>query len=101
MHDHVQYCSYGNYLILSAPKPELFDSAESQGDLGHVRFSGNDADQALERAAKKICNLKCGLCPIREEDFAGCLVSCHEEIKPWQCWVAHFKKQVEYGAKTF
>ncbi|MDH5298490.1 MAG: hypothetical protein OEV91_05675 [Desulfobulbaceae bacterium] len=50
-------------------------------------------EQALEKAAKMICNLKCGVCPIREKDFQGCLLPCGEETRPWQCWVAHFKSQ--------
>ncbi len=92
MQENSRYYSYGSYLILAAPRAEVFDTAEAQGDLGHLRFPGHDSGQALERAAKKICNLKCGLCPLREEDFTGCSMTCHEEIKPWQCWVEHFQK---------
>ena len=51
-----------------------------------------ESEKALEKAAKFICNLKCGLCPLREKDFQGCPYECTEEIKPWQCWVAHFKR---------
>ncbi len=57
-------------------------------------------DQALEKAAKKICNLQCGRCPIKEEDFAGCSVDCDEEVRPWRCWVTHFKTGVNRGEKT-
>ena len=92
MHEDVRYYSYGSYLTLAVDETELFDSAEAEGDLGHVCISGHDSDKALEKAAKKICNLKCGLCPIQEADFAGCPGACHEEIRPWQCWVVHFKK---------
>lgn len=46
---------------------------------------------ALEKAAKMICDLKSGICPVREENFAGCPDSCHEEIIPWRCWVLHLK----------
>ena len=98
MHGNVHYYSYGSYLISSAPQAEMFDAADAQGDLGHVRIDGHVSDQALQRAAKKICNLKCGLCPIREEGFTGCLVTCHEEVRPWQCWVSHFKKLAALAA---
>ena len=46
---------------------------------------------ALEKAAKMICTLKLGLCPVQEENFSGCPCSCHEEIVPWQCWILHLK----------
>jgi hypothetical protein len=49
-------------------------------------------EQALEKAAKMICNLKCGLCPIREESFSGCPWTCTEETRPWQCWVAYLRQ---------
>ncbi|BCO10242.1 hypothetical protein GF1_26180 [Desulfolithobacter dissulfuricans] len=48
-------------------------------------------EKALEKAAKLICSLKCGLCPIREPDFSGCPFACTEDIRPWQCWVRHLK----------
>ena len=92
MHEDVRYYRYGSYLTLSGDKTELFDTTEAEGDLGHVRLYGHDLDKALEKAAKKICNLQCGRCPIQEADFAGCSGACHDEIRPWQCWVGHFKK---------
>ncbi len=46
---------------------------------------------ALEKAAKYICNQKCGLCPMVLEHF--CPQECTEETVPWQCWQAFFKKQ--------
>ncbi|WP_339135403.1 MAG: hypothetical protein WGN25_17835 [Candidatus Electrothrix sp. GW3-4] len=49
-------------------------------------------ERALEKAAKMICTLKCGLCPIREENFSGCPWQCTEETRPWQCWVAHLQE---------
>jgi hypothetical protein len=51
----------------------------------------NCAESALEKASKLVCNLKCGICPVREEDFTGCPYECTQEVKPWQCWVAYFK----------
>ena len=47
------------------------------------------SERALEQAAKIICTLKCGICPIREDNFSGCPFICDEEIRPWQCWVVH------------
>lgn len=45
--------------------------------------------QALIRAAKIICDLKSGLCPLREPGFSGCPFVCSEDIRPWQCWVIY------------
>ena len=60
-----------------------------------INNNNNHADnrdgRALEKAAKMICNLKCGLCPMREEDFQGCPYECTEEIRPWRCWMAHLR----------
>lgn len=70
-----------------------FAAPDAQGDLGHIILSKCVDELALEEAAKKICNLKCGLCPVKEEDFAGCSVVCHEDVRPWKCWVAHFWSQ--------
>lgn len=60
-----------------------------------INNNNNHADnrdgRALEKAAKIICNLKCGLCPMREEDFQGCPYECTEEIRPWRCWMAHLR----------
>jgi len=53
--------------------------------------------RALEEAAKMICTLKCGRCPLREETFRGCPGECSEEVRPWQCWVAHFMEQAGNG----
>ena len=46
---------------------------------------------ALEKAAKIICGLKLGLCPVQEKDFSGCPCTCHEEVLPWQCWMIYIK----------
>ena len=53
--------------------------------------SEEDLELALEKAAKMICGLQYGRCPVKEEQFAGCPVTCHEDIRPWQCWVSHFR----------
>jgi len=46
-------------------------------------------ERALEKAAKIICNLKIGCCPVKEKNFPGCPCECHEEIVPWQCWLIY------------
>jgi hypothetical protein len=43
----------------------------------------------LEKAAKIICTMKLGLCPLLEENFSGCPSVCHEDVLPWQCWVSY------------
>ena len=45
--------------------------------------------KALIKAAKIICDLKSGTCPINEPDFLACPHACTEEIRPWQCWVTY------------
>ena len=45
--------------------------------------------KALEDAAKYICTMKSGLCPMAVEKFP-CPQTCTQEIRPWQCWVAYF-----------
>jgi hypothetical protein len=52
---------------------------------------------ALEKAAKMICNLKSGLCPMREENFPGCPWQCTEDIRPWQCWVAYLSEPATHA----
>ncbi|MBU0961782.1 MAG: hypothetical protein KKD01_07760 [Proteobacteria bacterium] len=46
-------------------------------------------EKALIKAAKLICNLKSGVCPMYEPDFLGCPHTCNEDIRPWQCWVSY------------
>ncbi len=95
-----QYYAYGSYLVQPGKGEVSFVSPDAQGDLGHISLSNNVGDQALEQAAKKICNLKCGLCPIQEENFSGCSVACHEEVRPWQCWVVHFKRLAGHSSRS-
>ena len=52
---------------------------------------------ALVRAAKVICDLKSGLCPINEAGFSGCPFVCGEDTRPWQCWVVYLRAGVEQG----
>ncbi len=46
-------------------------------------------EKALIKAAKLICDLKSGLCPIHEPGFSGCPQACTGDIRPWQCWKIH------------
>ncbi len=52
----------------------------------------NILELALEKAAKIICTMKCGLCPLREENFSGCPDICTEQTRPWRCWVAYLRE---------
>lgn len=45
--------------------------------------------KALEMAAKYICNLRDGLCPMVVENYR-CLSDCGPETLPWRCWIDHF-----------
>ena len=48
--------------------------------------------KALEEAAKYICTMKCGMCPLAVEKFP-CLQTCSLEVHPWQCWVTYFQSK--------
>jgi hypothetical protein len=48
--------------------------------------------QALEKAAKYICNLKDGLCLMVVENMI-CRKVCTLDTLPWQCWLTHFKRK--------
>ncbi len=50
-----------------------------------------DEIAALEKAAKYICTLKCGLCPMVVEGFC-CEFDCNLETRPWKCWIFYFKQ---------
>ena len=52
-------------------------------------FTSSDR-RALEKAAKYICNLKDGLCPMVVENMQ-CRSVCTLETLPWQCWVVLFR----------
>ena len=47
--------------------------------------------KALEKAAKYICNMKDGLCPMVVEKME-CRTVCTLETLPWQCWLILFKE---------
>jgi len=56
-------------------------------------MSKNDIDnKALEKAAKYICRVKCGLCPITEKGFE-CPEKCSMSTVPWRCWFIYFCRQ--------
>lgn len=48
--------------------------------------------KALEEAAKYICTMKCGMCPMAVEKFP-CPQTCTLEILPWQCWITYFRSK--------
>ena len=48
--------------------------------------------EALEGAAKYICTIKCGMCPMAVEQFP-CPQACTLEVRPWQCWVVYFQRK--------
>lgn len=56
-------------------------------------------DLALEMAAKYICTLKSGMCPMTEENFT-CRTECDLETRPWQCWIDFFKKKTGPTTET-
>lgn len=47
---------------------------------------------ALEDAAKYICTMKCGMCPMAVEQFP-CPQVCTLDVRPWQCWIAYFQRK--------
>lgn len=47
---------------------------------------------ALAKAAKYVCTIKCGSCPMVVERFP-CPVECTQQTMPWHCWLVYFKKQ--------
>jgi len=49
------------------------------------------SNETLINAAKYICTLKCGMCPMAVEKFP-CPQVCTVEVKPWQCWIAYFQR---------
>ena len=49
----------------------------------------NAQTRALEKAAKYVCTMKCGLCPLVVEQYP-CPRRCTLATKPWQCWLAYF-----------
>jgi len=56
-------------------------------------------DAALEEAAKYICTMKCGKCPMAVEKFS-CPQACTTEVLPWQCWIAYFRKMRQGGGEN-
>lgn len=57
-------------------------------------------EKALIKAAKIICDLNSGRCPMHEPDFSGCPHNCSEDIRPWQCWVAYLITHVRAQERT-
>lgn len=49
-------------------------------------------ERALVMAAKHICTILDGLCPMVVEKVP-CRASCDLDTLPWQCWVEHFREK--------
>ncbi|WP_417912783.1 hypothetical protein [Candidatus Electronema sp. TJ] len=62
------------------------------------RNAANTLERALEKAAKIICSLQYGRCPVQEKNFPGCPTPCTEDIVPWQCWVAYLRATAAVAA---
>lgn len=54
---------------------------------------------ALEKAAKYICTMKCGLCPMVVENFT-CHYECTMETRPWKCWMHYFTAASSLGLSS-
>ena len=61
-----------------------------------VVTSNRPDDEALTKAAKYVCTLKCGRCPMIVEGFA-CPTKCSLSTIPWQCWLAYFKTNIQHA----
>lgn len=44
----------------------------------------------LEKAAKYLCTLLDGMCPMAVESYP-CPTDCTIDTAPWQCWVVYFQ----------
>ena len=49
-------------------------------------------ESALELAAKQICTMLDGLCPMVVEKIP-CLATCDLDTLPWHCWMGHFREK--------
>lgn len=49
-------------------------------------------ERTLEMAAKYICTMLDGLCPMVVEK-TSCLTTCDLDTLPWQCWIDHFREK--------
>ena len=47
---------------------------------------------SLEKAAKYICTILDGMCPMAAERYA-CPTVCTLDTVPWQCWISYFREQ--------
>lgn len=59
----------------------------------------NTKNPTLEMAAKYICNLRDGLCPMVVENYQ-CLSACGPDTQPWRCWINHFQTLVSAKETT-
>jgi hypothetical protein len=62
-----------------------------EGTIMNSQKSTPRSTGAIEDAAKYICTMKCGMCPMAVEQFP-CPQPCTLEVLPWQCWIAYFQR---------
>jgi hypothetical protein len=62
------------------------------GEFGVDRheFENGECEKVLEMAAKYICNLLDGLCPMVVEKHP-CPANCTLATLPWHCWIDYFQ----------
>lgn len=49
---------------------------------------------ALEKAAKYLCTIRCGLCPHVVEQYP-CPTDCNLDTQVWECWVSFFHSRAQ------
>ncbi len=52
------------------------------------------ATAALEKAAKYLCTMRCGLCPHVVEKYP-CPTDCGMDTQVWECWVHFFRARAK------
>ena len=55
-----------------------------------MQITPADKEKALEIAAKYLCNLLDGRCPLAVEKYP-CPTECGPETLPWRCWINYFQ----------
>ena len=60
----------------------MFLDADHKADLEQQQL-------ALEQAAKYICSLQWGKCPMAVNKFP-CPEVCGADTRPWKCWISYF-----------
>ncbi len=55
-----------------------------------MQITPADKEKTLEIAAKYLCNLLDGRCPLVVENHP-CPTECGPETLPWHCWIRYFQ----------